>query len=216
MTPLRSPRLVVPALILLSAVLALGDDGNPPRSRTGAAALGGIAAESTCRNCHGGNALNTDGGITLVSPPAYYVPGNVYTLTVRLASTRTAASSGRLWGFQLTAVEAADGTGAGTLANVTGQGTMVVAGTSSYVTRQYIEVNDGHFAGAASPVSWQVQWTAPDPGVGDVHFYFSGVAADGGGGDDADWVYTGSHVMPDQATPTLGTTWGRLKARYRR
>jgi len=211
----RPSSLVVPGLLLVAAALAVGYDGNPPKSRTAAPAMGAMPAESSCRNCHSGNALNTNGAVTLINPPAWYEPGTEYTLTVQLASTATSANSGRLWGFQITAVKAGDGTGAGTLASVGGQGTMLVAGTGSFASRQYVEVSGGNHSGSSSPVTWQVKWTAPDPGVGDVQFYFCGVAANGQNGDGGDWVYTGSYTIPDAATPTLDTTWGRIKARYR-
>lgn len=211
----RLLRIVTSIVVLITAASALAYDGSPPRSRTGAPAVGSVPSESSCRGCHSGNALNTSGDITLDAPPAYYQPGATYTLTVRLASSATSANSGRMWGFQLTAVRADDGTGVGTLANVSGQGTMVVTGTGSYTSRQYVEVGSGNRSGNASPVTWQVEWTAPDPGVGDVTFYYCGVAANGANGDGGDWVYTGSHTVPDAATPTLDTTWGSLKARYR-
>lgn len=207
-------RVLPPVLVLMSAALAFGYSSIPPSSRTGAPTIGAIASESTCRNCHGGNALNSGGDITLVSPPASYVPGNSYTLTVRLASSGTAANSGRRWGFQITAVKQSDGTGAGTLSNVAGQGTTLATGSGSYATRQYVEHDTGTHTGSSSPVTWQVQWTAPNPGVGDVGFYFSGVAGNGSGSSN-DWVYTGSQVVPDATTPTLRTSWGQIKSRYR-
>jgi len=210
----RLPQLASVAALALCAAVAMAYDGNPPSARTGAPAMGGKNAEQLCTSCHGGHTVNTGGSVTLVNPPAYYVPGTVYTLTLQVESSGTAANSGRKWGFQLTAINAGDGTGAGTFANVSGQGTMIGTGSGSFATRQYVEVSGGNHAGAASPVSWQVQWTAPNPGVGEVQFHFAGLAANGSG-SSGDWVYSNSYAMPDAATPALKTTWGSIKARYR-
>lgn len=200
---------------LLGAVVALAFNGDPPRSRTGAPQIYAVAAEGMCVNCHGDYAVNDGGSIRLVNPPASYTPGTTYTLTLELASTQTSGMPSRNWGLQLTAIKATDGTGAGTLADIVGQGTMIDSGTGSYSTRRYVEVGSNDKAGAASPVQWQFQWTAPNPGVGAVNFYFSGVAGDGGGGDTVDWTYKDSYAMLDTTTPVASVTWGKIKARYR-
>lgn len=206
-------RLVV--VLVLGSGVALAFDGDPPTSNTGAPAIGGKAAEGVCRDCHNDFALNTGGTIELLNAPAYYQPGTVYTMTVRLTSGQTAADAGRVWGFQLTAVRNSDGNGAGTFADVAGQGTMIASGSGTFASRSYIEVGTGNRAGVASPVEWQVRWTAPNPGVGRISFFMSGNAADGASGNNGDWIYTGSFTS-DDITPTLPATWGGIKTSYRR
>lgn len=206
-------RLFVVASLVCGVAAALASDGSPPRSRTNAPAIGSYPAEPNCSGCHGGNALNTGGSVTLVNPPTWYRPGSTYRLTLQLASSQTSGASGRSWGFQLTALDPS-GAAAGTFANVTGAGTMIATGTGSYAGRQYIEVDTGNHSAEASPVSWQVDWIAPATPTGSVSFWFVGVAGNGSG-TGGDWVYTNSYAIADTTTPTLPTTWGEIKTRYR-
>lgn len=202
-------------LAILVYGVAIAYDGSPPVSRTGAPAIGGKAAEGVCSGCHNDFALNDGGSVQLINAPTHYQPGTAYTLTVRLTSSHTAGDAGRLWGFQLTAVRVSDGNGAGTFANVTGQGTIIAAGSGSFATRSYVELGSNNKQGSASPVEWQVQWTAPNPGVGQIRFFVCGVAANGASGSNGDWVYTGTHAT-DDITPTLSASWGAVKSNYRR
>lgn len=206
-------RISVVASLVLGVAVAVANDGSPPRSRTNAPAIGSYPAEPNCSGCHSGNALNSGGAVALVNPPTWYRPGGTYRLTLRLTSTQTAGSSGRQWGFQLTALDPS-GAAAGSFANVTGQGTMTATGTGSFAGRPYIEVDTGNHGGEASPVSWQFDWTAPATGVGSVSFWFVGLAGNGSS-TGGDWVYTGSYAIGDTTTPALPTTWGEIKKRYR-
>lgn len=106
-----------------------------------------------------------------------------------------------------------DGNGVGTFANVAGQGTKIVNGSGQYSTRQYIEQSTGTHTGEASPVQWQVQWTAPNTAVGSVGFFATGLAGNGSG-SSGDFTYSTSLVLQD-VTPTNGATWGAVKALYR-
>jgi hypothetical protein len=208
--------LIIRCLVLAVLVsgVAIAYDGNPPVQKTGAPAIGGKPAEGVCADCHNDFPLNDGGSVQLLNAPTYYQPGTAYTLTVRLTSSQTAGEPGRVWGFQLTAVGSSDGNGAGTFANVAGQGTTIAAGSGTFATRRYVEVGSNNHGGATSPVEWQVQWTAPSPGVGQIRFFVVGVAAGGGGGSNGDWVYTGTHAT-DDITPALTTSWGAIKLRYR-
>jgi len=201
-------------LLVAGPSVVVASPNGPPASRTSAPAIGGIGAESSCTGCHGGNPVNSGGSIALTGAPAYYTPGQLYTITVELASTQN-QGAGHQWGFELTAIKLTDGTGAGTFANVTGQGTTIMPGSGSYSTRAYIcQLSAGLRLDIPSPATWQVEWTAPAGGTGPVAFYFTGMAANGADGADFDYVYTGSFSAQD-VTPTLSTTWGRIKASYR-
>ncbi len=217
MSPRRLSHVAVIGFLVTGAAAAVAFNGNPPVSRTGAPAIGGKPAESTCAGCHGDFALNTaPGSIQVFGAPTYFQPGITYRLTVQDNCTLTAGSPNPLvWGFEMTAVKMSDGTGAGTWANVTGQGTSIAAGSGSLATRSYIRFNTVNYAGSASPVSWQVDWTAPAAGTGSVSFYAVGVAGDGDGGTGGDYVYTTSVAMTDTTTAARPTTWGRLKSAYR-
>jgi hypothetical protein len=200
--------------LLLSGVgIVIASSGGPPASRTGAPACGTKTAETTCRGCHSDFAIDSGATLQLVNAPNFYVAGVTYTFSVRIASTQTVGNAGRVWSFELTAVNMADGNGAGTFANVVGQGTQIKSGSGQYSTRRYIQ-STTDAVGATTPVEWQVQWTAPDPGVGSVGFFATGVAGNGTGSNKGDWVVSTSSVMQD-VTATEAISWGKVKAIYR-
>lgn len=200
-------------LLLFGAGIAIASSLGPPAARTGAPAIGSKTAEGTCVGCHNDFPLNNGATLELVDAPPFYVAGTTYTFSVQVASTQTSGNTGRVWAFELTAVNMADGNGAGTFTDVAGQGTQIEAGTGQFSTRRYIQSNTDR-PGAATPETWQVRWTAPDPGVGPVGFFAVGMAGNGDGGKDGDRVCTGSSVMED-VTATESVTWGKVKAIYR-
>lgn len=205
---------MVVGVVALGSAVALADSGGPPRSGTGAPAIGGAAAENLCTGCHGGSPVNDAGSVEIFGAPNLYVPGATYDMTVRITTANTAANVDRGWGFELTAVSTTDGTGAGTFATIAGQGTQIISGTSGFSTRRYIEQTSARF-GTASPADFVVRWTAPNPGIGGINLYASAVAADGTGDEGGDWVYTTSKSLQDTTTAASATSWGALKARYR-
>lgn len=207
-------RTFVIAALVAGASLAIADPNGPPTRRTGAPTIGSIGAESTCQGCHGGNTLNSGGSVEILDAPTLYSTGRTYDIRVRVNSSQTAGSPGRNWGFELTSVRMSDGQGTGTFANVSGQGTVIANGSGSYATRQYVAQASPRTG--ASPAEWLVRWTAPVTGVGALTFYACGVACDGDGSEDGDWVYTTSFAAQDTTTPTLPVTWGQVKDRYRR
>lgn len=209
-------RFLVAAAMVGGASLALAFSDGPRTSRTGAPAIGPIAAETTCRSCHGDFAINTGGSVEILGAPSLYSTGRTYDIRVRVNSAQTTGSPSRVWGFELTAVRMSDGQGTGTFADVAGQGTVIQNGTGSYSTRQYIgQAAAGLKTGAASPVEWLVRWTAPASGPGAITFYAVGMAADGDGNTGGDYVYSTSFAAQDTTTPTLPMSWGKVKDRYR-
>jgi hypothetical protein len=200
--------------LLVSVSTAWASSSAPPNSRTGAPATGGKPAESLCTGCHSGNAVNSSGSVTVSGVPTYYTPGTVYPVTLTLTSSQNAIA-GHMWGFEVTVIKSSDGTGAGTFTNISGQGTGIRTGSGNFATRSYLgHSGAGLQVDVASPVSWQFQWTAPSSGTGGVVFYFAGLAADGDGSESGEFVYNGSFATMD-VTPTLATSWGRIKAIYR-
>lgn len=217
MTRLRL-RLVVPAALLTSASLALAYSSGPPTSETGAISIGLFPRENTCILCHAGNPANAAvGSLQIVGVPNPYEPGTPYTLTVQLASDRTAANATRKWGFEITAIRADDGSGTGTFSVLDPTTTKAVAGSGAFAGRTYVEhTSAGTQTGAASPVSWQVQWTAPNlPAPFRVYFFAAGNAANGNGASTGDFIYTTVESTTVDVTPTLPTTWGQVKSKYR-
>lgn len=216
------------AALALAGAASLASGGarfasGPEPSHTGAPALGAHPAEPLCTQCHQGQPVDAAGGaLEILDLPEFYAPGVTYRLRVRLTSDRTAASSDRRWGFQLTAVNAVDGTGAGAFtvrgAQSAGDTLQVVAAdpVDDWPTRTYVEhLWDGVRDGAPSPAEWSFDWTAPAQGLGTVLFYAAGNAADGSYEPSGDWIYTAADSMRDTTTATVARSWGAIKARWR-
>ncbi len=207
--------LLTVALACLTAALAIARSSGPPASRTGVPAIASIAAETTCLSCHSGNAVNSGGSLTLLGLPSYFTGGHTYRLTVHLASTQNVGTP--QWGFEMTAVDTATGLGAGTFAVVDAAQTQIVTGSGSYATRRYPEqTSTGSKFNVASPVEWQVDWTAPVAGASRVRFYVVGLAADGDGTTSGDWMYSTSAASTDSVTAAVPTTWSQIKHQYLR
>lgn len=221
---------LVPVLAVLAlsgaASLATGSAhfaSGPEPSHTGAPAIGTHPAEPLCTQCHSGQPVNSAGGsLQILDLPEFYAPGVTYRMRVRLASSETAPDPARRWGFQLTAVNATDGTGAGTF---TVRGTQDWNDTLQVVTadpvddwptRRYVEhLFFGVQDGASSPAEWSFDWTAPAQGVGTVRFYAAGNAANGSFEPSGDWIYTTADSMRDTTTAARPTSWGAIKARWK-
>ena len=225
---------VIPVLaaLALSGAASLATGGarfsnGPEPSHTGAPAVGAHPAEPVCTQCHtagtSGPNLNAAGGaVEILDLPDMYAPGITYRLRVRLASDSTARFPDRRWGFQLTAVNAADGTGAGTFTvrgAQSGGDTLQVMDADpvdGWPTRRYVEhLWDGVHDGATGPVEWSFDWTAPAQGLGTVLFYAAGNATNGSYEPGGDWIYTTADSMRDTTTAVVAKSWGALKARWR-
>lgn len=227
---LRAPAVLAALALAGAASLASGGARSawgPDPSHTGAPAIGAYPAEPTCTECHTANPPGSNlnapvGALEILDLPGFYAPGVTYRLRVRLASDRTAADPARRWGFQLTAVSALDGAGAGTFtvrgAQGPGDTLRVVPGdpVREWPTRTYVEhLLDGVQDGASAPVEWSFDWTAPPQGVGTVRFYAAGNAANGSEEPGGDWIYTTADSMRDTTTAAVARSWGALKARWR-
>ncbi len=199
---------VVVASLAFCAAAAVAYNSNPPVSRTGA------PSEGTCHDCHGSYSLNQSGSIQLLDVPAYYRVGNTYRIRARISTSNTSGSSNRRWGFEVTAINSSDGTGAGTFANVAGEGTSIGTGSNTLASRSYVRQTDNKQT-QSSPVEWAFDWTPPASGNIPVAFYAAGVAGNGSG-SSGDWVYTTSASATDTTTDARSTTWGEVKSRYRR
>lgn len=220
----------IPALaaLALAGAVSLANGGarfsdGPEPSHTGAPAIGAHPAEPLCTQCHTGNAANAPGGaLEILDLPEFYSPGVTYRMRVRLASGNTAAFPDRRWGFQLTAVNALSGAGAGTFTvrgtQAYGDSLQVVGAdpvdpwpTRSYVEHTFFGVQDA----APSPAEWSFDWTAPAQGAGTVLFYAAGNAANGSYEPGGDWIYTAADSMRDTTTAVVPRSWGAIKARWR-
>jgi uncharacterized protein (TIGR03437 family) len=166
-----------------------GFANGPLPGHAGAPADGG----RTCTACHNTFApANSDarGWLRLEALP--YRPGVKQMIRVILEHPEA-----QRWGFQLTARLASDGTRkAGTFTQ--GSGIRVACGGTQPAGNCGTETEFAEhtapttFAGTRGGVVWEVEWTPPAEGAGEVVFYASGNAANGNFNFQGDRIYTAS------------------------
>jgi hypothetical protein len=193
-------RCTVITALAAGATLAFAFSTGPPASKTGAPAIAGVAAEGICRECHSTFPLNTAGAtLEILDVPQSYLPDTLYTLRVRMTSTFAAP---RRWGFQVTAVRATDGQGAGTFDIAGIAGLQVVLGAGGFASRRYVEHNsNGTFDNNLGPVEWTLRWRAPKPAAGRIFFFVAGNAANSNDLNTGDHIYTSRDTT--DASPLL-------------
>lgn len=165
----------------------------------------GAPGEVDCTDCHESFPLNSgNGSLSLLDVPNEYVPGQSYRLQVRIEDPDQ-----MVWGFQLTALDAANAA-AGEISVAQPAETQVVEDTD----RQYVmHTEDGNFAGTADgPVSWTFDWTAPPASTGPVTFYLAGNAGNNDEEDTGDFVYTTTGIS-GAPTSIRQSSWSKVKLR---
>lgn len=232
--PRARPLAAASALFAMLAFVSLAAaavcyHAGPLPSKTGAPSVAGSDPEPNCTECHvtfGETGqipnLNTPGGaIRIFDLPHSYRPGNTYAVRVQLDSDSTRTLADRRWGFQLTAVAAATGAGAGSFVVPSVDSLQIVAGApgdpdNHWPTRTYVEhTADGLHQGEAGPVEWRFLWKAPVSPAGAVLFFAAGNASNSSLDASGDYIYTVSDTVADTTTATANISWGRLKSRYR-
>ncbi|MEZ5355066.1 MAG: choice-of-anchor V domain-containing protein [Bryobacteraceae bacterium] len=186
---------------VLLPVTMLGFSDGPLPMRTGVPADGGI----TCNACHRGADVNSDtrGKLTVIA--GNYKPGVKQKIQVILEHTEASR-----WGFQLTARLASDETKqAGTFTQ-----------TDVIRVRCVGALPDGECAGGLEFAShravstfrdqrnravWEVEWTPPAAGSGQVVFYAAGNAANASNNNQGDFIYN-VNVRAAEESCNLTTT----------
>jgi hypothetical protein len=147
----------------------------------------------TCEACH--ISPPGDGTLALTGiPPGGYDPGVTYSLTVMLADPDQ-----RRWGFELTALETAANTQAGTFIVTDAVNTQLSNHPSpdaDFLKHTSTGTHNGTLNG---PVTWNFDWTAPLSG-NLVTFYVAGNAADGNGASSGDYIYAIQQPIPPATT----------------
>jgi hypothetical protein len=165
-------------LMVLATVFVFANSAGPPAGYTSA------FGEPNCTQCHDSYDVDSgDGEFFIDGVPEAYTPGETYTITVSLGQIGQ-----RRWGFQLVARNESDGSRAGTITVTDSLRTQILTQGG----RQYIEhTMPGTYEGRVDgPVTWQFDWTAPDPGDDNVVFAAAGNAANGDGELTGDYIYT--------------------------
>ena len=178
----------------------------------------GAPAESTCAEagCHNTFPLNSGTGSVSVTFPGglTYVPGVKQHWVVSIEE-----SSGRRWGFQLTARLASNtNTSTGQLA-VTDPNTSLACGANARdLNPAFRDFGETQTCPASKPLqfiehsltgssrnktgsqTFEFDWTPPSSNVGDIKIYVSGNAANGDANNTGDRIYTNSYTL----TPSAG------------
>ena len=163
------------SLLLGGAILFLGAS-NGAGAVQGQDRTGGPLSNGFCGNCHAANAFNPTLDLKILkdgNEVNAYTPGETYTMRV----TINADAGAQVYGFQAVALSGTGNVQAGSWTEVTG--TQV----TTLNNRDYIEHNQ-----RSQSNTFEVEWTAPPTGVGEIKFYSAGVAANnasGSGGDGA-------------------------------
>ncbi len=176
MTATRHSRLLQFTGLLLSALVWLANNGNPPTGKTGAP-FDGTCGDATCHT--GNNPGGYDGDLIISGIPGTIVPNTVYPLTLTMNVTAGSPTKG---GFQLVVVDG-NNVNAGDLSIANAQ-----TGTEFFATREYIEHRLGNtFAGGTA--SWDFNWKSPISSVNGntLKFYFIGNFTNGNGQPTGDF-----------------------------
>lgn len=165
-------------------------------------------SESNCAtsSCHNSSALVTSssnakwGKIQLNNnfTGSGYIPDSSYTLKLKYVEI---ASGGDKWGYQITCLDEATGSPAGTFSTPDSR-SQSYSSTVGGKTRSYL----GHTSsGVASTDSteWSIKWKAPNTNVGNVKFYVTLNVADANSGVSGDVIYAKTFSFgPSSLLPT--------------
>ncbi|MBL4624823.1 MAG: T9SS type A sorting domain-containing protein [Flavobacteriales bacterium] len=188
--------------VLISAAICLAGVAPEIASNGAPSSSTGAPNEGTCGTigCHddglvnAGTASNTfiyNNGI------AEYIPGETYTITVRIED-----SGIERFGYQLLALNNTDNSNSGSFVITDPLRTQIIDNTvdPQLLDRRYATYL---YAGTSAVVTgvgeWTIDWTAPVNDVGDVTFYYATLSADNDGTDSGDEFYTNSFVISPSA-----------------
>ena len=162
-------------------------------SENGKAGVTGSPSEVNCTDCHGDFALNAGGGSIVLT--SSNMPGMAYEVGVTYHMTVTVSKLGMpLFGVGIECLTTSN-QNAGTLIITDAASTRIATKTVGGVSRKnMVHTMNGGLINDSK--SFNFDWTAPSTNVGDVTFYFCGVAADRDGNESGDYVYDGSMTIP--------------------
>ena len=153
----------------------------------------------TCEACHVSSP--GDGTLSLTGLPAGgYDPGVTYSITVMLADPDQ-----RRWGFELTALETAAHTQAGTFIVTDPVNTQLSDNQSPNADFLKHTSAGTHNGTPDGPVAWNFDWTAPITS-NLVTFYVAGNAANGNGAPSGDYIYAIQQPVPATTTAVAPET----------
>lgn len=189
MNKVRLISIAITAIVLSTAFGILSENGK--------AGYTGSSGELKCDDCHNtfGNSNSGPGSIYVTSSMNnwQYIPGQTYTVNVIVKQF------GRpLFGVGFEALTSTNAN-AGSLVITNTAKTQIKTKTVSGVTRNNVvhQMNGGMQADSAI---FTFNWVAPSTNVGNLTFYFAGIAANNNGGEDNDYVYNSTKVVTPAST----------------
>lgn len=176
--------------LLVASLLVIAESTGAP------AGVSGSPGDGNCTECHVGTVNSGSGRVRIEAVDATgYKPGEK--LRIRVTIEDSTASR---WGFQLSVrAESNPQVSAGKLATVDNNVRILPGGNQEWATHTLA----GTRRGTSSPVSFEVDWTAPETDAGPIVFYAAGNAANGNGLNTGDRIYT-STLRLTAATAAAG------------
>ncbi|MCB0595277.1 MAG: T9SS type A sorting domain-containing protein [Lewinellaceae bacterium] len=168
-------RMLYSLFALIGAALLLMNNSTGPASVQGLDRTGSPLSPGPCQACHSAGAFSPTLTLEVLDDGAAvdaYEPGKTYRLRVEAGATGSPAG----YGFQAVALMGNNDDQAGAFSNP-GAGIKVTPLNG----RQYAE----HSMRRTSNI-FEVDWTAPEAGAGEVRFYSAVVAANGNGSSGGD------------------------------
>lgn len=162
---------------LLSAIwIVLSSNASGAGFNQGVDRSGSPLGDSFCGDCHGTGTYNPTLEVAMLdgaNPITAYVPGKRYTMQVKIVA---GAGTPGGYGYQATVLDTKSNAQAGAFsAAPTGQRIVTLGG------RQYAEQSR-----RSTSNTFQMPWTAPAAGKGDLKVYAAGLAVNGDGGSGRD------------------------------
>lgn len=191
-------------LIVAAAAAVIAGTAFDIQEENGKAGYTGSAGELLCDDCH-----DTYGGSNVGAGTIYvtsnmtnwqYTPGQTYSISVVVKQTAKP-----IFGLGFEALTSSNAN-AGTLQITNSTKTQIKTKTVSGVTRNNVvhKLNGGLSTDSAV---FTFNWVAPSTNIGNVTFYYSGIAGNNNGSDNGDYVYNGTKlVTPASATGLLETS----------
>ncbi len=189
------------AIMLSTAFGILSDNGK--------AGYTGSPGELKCDDCHNsfGNSNTGTGTIYVTSSMNNwkYVPGQTYTVNVIVKQ-----SGKPLFGVGFEALTSTNAN-AGSLVITNSAKTQTKTKTVSGVTRNNV-VHQQNGGLHADSMIFTFNWVAPTTNIGNITFYFAGIAANNNGGESGDYVYNSTKVVSPASTTSINENTNTIKS----
>ncbi len=155
------------AFVFISASGGVGDVQNRDRS-------GSPDGDSVCSLCHTSGSFSPEVNLTVSNsqglPVTSYIPGEIYMLSYQVSETTGNPAE---YGFQSTSLFT-NNNNAGEFMNPGALTQIQTVSNNAVTNRKVVE----HSFPSSSGI-WEVEWVAPSEDLGDVTFFYSGIAANG-------------------------------------